>query len=112
MAILRFILVKRFVYQNIQFTFTYQSDSAAIKKRDMRNFKIEASGIVPNIINQYIMGYNDRESTKDNILSLDDDISFIVCDLRLAHGNLNKSDKSAWLCPTNGDNSFNVRISW
>lgn len=78
----------------------------------MKTFKIEKSGEIPAVIKQYIDVYEGREVTKLNIETLDSDIAFIVCDLGIAHGNLNKHSKDAWLCSKNGDNSFNVSISF
>ncbi len=78
----------------------------------MKTFKIESTGELQTNVQSIVDTYNGREVTKEQIAMLDDDIRFVVCDLRVAHGNLNKHSKDAWLCPTNGDNSFNVRINF
>ena len=77
-----------------------------------RLFKIESWGVFPSSVASIVSKYNGEVVTSDAIFTLDSDITFCVCDLREAHGNLNKYDKSAWLAPRNGDNSFNVTISF
>lgn len=68
MAILRFILDNRFVYQNIQFTFAYQSDSAAIKNRDMKKKPIFAvhfwGGITGGSAVQTVKAINKTEAKR------------------------------------------------
>ena len=74
--------------------------------------KIECWGNVPQFTQSIIDKYNGKPATRDNLLNLDYDITFCVTDLNEAHGNFNKFDRSAWLSPRNGDNSFNVAIKF
>ena len=75
-------------------------------------FKIESWGVIPIHVQTYIVGYKDKPATKEAILTLNEDIEFLVVLMQECHGNLYKADKSAWLSPRNGDNSWNVSISW
>jgi len=75
-------------------------------------FRINYWGELPYYVDKIVNNYNQKEATPNAIYNLDHDISFCVCDLREAHGNLNKFDKSAWLSPRKNDNSFNVTISF
>jgi hypothetical protein len=77
----------------------------------MKTIKINAWGELPLRISKLVEQFSDSKADKDTIETLDNEISFIVCDLRIAHGNLNKYDNSAWLSPRN-DNSWHVRISF
>jgi len=78
----------------------------------MKTFKVSTWGIVPQIIKDLTTKLNNAEATKDAIFVLNEDINFIVCDLREAHGNLNKINKDAWFAPRNGDNTYGVTIKW
>lgn len=78
----------------------------------MKTFKIKTSGTLHTIISNDILRFNGEPATKDNITILENDLNFIICDLKLAHGNINKDSRSACLSPVNNDGSFNVVISW
>jgi len=78
----------------------------------MKTFKIETRGTLSPSIQNLVSLFNDKKADKNSVQYLDSEITFVVCDLKEAHGNLNKYDKTAWLCPKNGDDSFNVSISW
>ena len=78
----------------------------------MKTFKIEATGILPMYVSTLVQVYTNKAVTKEAITQLDSDIAFCVCDLKEAHGNLNKHSKDAWLSPRNSDGSFNVRITF
>ncbi len=74
----------------------------------MKNFKIEKRGTLPMYVSTLVETYSNKPVSKEAINQLDSDIEFCVVELKEAHGNCYKNE--AWLCPANGDNSFNVRI--
>jgi hypothetical protein len=78
----------------------------------MKTFKIESWGVIDNYVQRIIDTYKDKPATKDAIFCLNEDITFVVCKLGVAHGNLNKYSKTGWLSPRNNDNSFNVCITF
>ena len=77
-----------------------------------KEIKIEHRGELPSYVKTIVDTFSGKKIEKGTIDYLDQEIAFCVTDLRQAHGNLNKHDKSAWLCPANGDNSFNVTITF
>ena len=73
----------------------------------IKTYKVSVNGEnVPSYISKYVEQYNGKQVTKDLFYCLDQDINFIVCDCKDAHGNTTKSDKSAWLCAK--DNKWNI----
>jgi len=77
----------------------------------MKIFKIELQGLVPHYIQKQIDMYKDKPTTPDFINKLNEDIEFLVCGGD-CHGNLNIFDKTAWLSPKNGNNTWSASISW
>lgn len=80
--------------------------------KQVKPFTFTIHGNVPNILQSYIDTYNGKPATKDAILNLDSDITFIVCNLNICHGNLNKIGREAWLCPENNADGWNVIIKF
>lgn len=78
----------------------------------MKTFNFNVSGNLDKFMQDTVNKYQGTKADKYSIAALNSDIEFIVCDLRAAHGNLNKYSKEAWLCPANGDGSFNISVSW
>lgn len=78
----------------------------------MKTFKVEFTGNLPFYVKKIVETIEGKDVTKESICVLDQDIKFCVCDLKEAHGNLNKISKYAWLYPRNGGNDFNVCISF
>lgn len=78
----------------------------------MKTFTITKTGVIPEIIEKTLTSLSAKTVDKDSLAVLDSDIDFIVCDLKIAHGNLNKFSKNAWFAPKNGDNSFYVNIDF
>ena len=78
----------------------------------MKTFTIDARGTLSPIVQGLVDKFNGVKADNNSVYSLDQEITFIVCQCGIAHGNLNKADKSAWLSPRNGDNSWNVSINW
>ena len=78
----------------------------------MKKFIVKSWGIIPSSVQRIIDSVTDKDVTKDAIFVLNEDIEFCVCVLRDAHGNMSKTDRSAWLSPRNGDNSFGVSITF
>jgi hypothetical protein len=83
-----------------------------MKTKTIKLYEFKVSGIPNKHVQSIIDQFNNKEVTKSNIVQLDEEITFVVCDLKLAHGNLNKHSKEAWLCPTTNDGSFNVSIKF
>jgi hypothetical protein len=86
--------------------------AAAVKMKN--KIQIKCTGEVHKIIQESIVDkFNNLDSSKENIFCLNEEITFIVCDLRIANGNLNKFSKSAWLCNVSEvENQFNVDIKF
>lgn len=75
-----------------------------------KKYKVVTRGVVPVHILDIIMNnYHDTEVTAETFANLDDDIDFLVCKCKDCHGNTNH-DKSGWLTPINGDNSWDLQI--
>jgi len=77
-----------------------------------RIIQIESWGEFPFTVKSIIESYNGKEASEYLLRCLDEDITLSVLTMGESHGNINKTDKSAWLAPRNGDNSFNVSIKW
>jgi hypothetical protein len=86
-------------------------ETCNLKPITMKTFKIDSWGNIPNFLIR-ILDYQVKPASRDYISCLDSDISFFVIDCKECHGNLNKADKTAWLSPRNGDNSWNININW
>lgn len=80
----------------------------------MKHFKIETYSLhnAPQSVINLVDSLRAKSVSRNEIDALDSDIEFIVCDLREAHGNLNKYGKNAWLSPRNNDNTWNVSVSF
>lgn len=76
----------------------------------MKTFKVVIAGEAPASLVKMFSAYDGKEAKKDAKFCLDQDITFVVCDLKEAHGNM-YSD-SAWLSPKNGDCSWNIDIKF
>lgn len=85
---------------------------SGLKLKKMRAFKIDQHGELPSHVLKIVTDIQGKPATKDAVYVLDSEIAFCVIDLGLAHGNLNKHSKSAWLSPRNNDGSWNVNITW
>ena len=79
---------------------------------NMKHFNFQTTGEVPQSLTSYINRYNGKQATKEGIYCLDSDISFLVCDLKECHGNLNNSNKTAWLAPLGNDNTWSINIEF
>lgn len=77
-----------------------------------KTIKIAIRGEAPQYAKSLVSKYDGKPATRDNLFNLDSDITFCVCDLKEAHGNFNQHSRSAWLCPVNGDNSFNINFEF
>lgn len=82
--------------------------------KTMKHFKIATFGEIPKDIQTLVNNYNNPDVIVDKytINCLEKDMEFLICDLKVAHGNLNRSSKDAWLSPINNDQSFNVKINF
>lgn len=78
--------------------------------KSMRHYTINKRGAVPSFITKLLSWVEGSPVNRDTFQRLDSDITFIVVDCHECHGNTTKGDKTAWLCPKNGDNSWNVSI--
>lgn len=78
----------------------------------MKTFKFNTSGNLPQSVQKIVEQFNNKPADRQAIKNLDSEIEFVVCELKEAHGNLNVYGKDAWLCPKNGDNSWNVTINF
>lgn len=72
------------------------------------NVKIEASGIMPSDI-QKIINNTSSLSKREAKVIIQHEIDFLVCDLKLYHGNYNNN--CAWISNKVGDN-FNVNFKY
>lgn len=78
----------------------------------MKTFTINQRGEVPSFVSTMIGPYEGKPADNSTFQQLDADIEFLVVECRECHGNTDKGVNvgGAWLCPKNGDNSWNVRI--
>lgn len=74
----------------------------------MNVFKITSDGTIPKSISDLIQKYDGKEVTTGMVNQLESHISYIVIDLKEAHGNYNKYAKDAWLF----NSHFNISIKW
>jgi len=78
----------------------------------MKNFKFMFWGEIEPMVQKVIDEFNNASINDESINALDSEISFLVLDCGIVHGNLNKYDRSAWIAPRNGDNTFGINISF
>lgn len=78
----------------------------------MKSYTINQRGEVPSFISKMIGDYEGKPADRHTFERLDADVNFLVVECGECHGNTDKGAKvgGAWLCPKNGDNSWNVRI--
>ena len=76
----------------------------------MKNYNVTTSGDVPADILKAFSSFDGKPANKENFIVLSDDIDFYVCDIKACHGNTN-NDKTAWLSPKNGDNTWSLNIT-
>lgn len=72
--------------------------------KNNRVYKVVYNGDIPEIIKTFVSGFADRNI--NDCYDLDSEISFLVCDLKVAHGNTD-NDGNGWLC-----NLPNVTPAW
>jgi hypothetical protein len=76
----------------------------------MKHFSVKFWGEIPELVKPIIEKFDNTKVTPSTFYCLDDEIRFIVNDLGIAHGNTCKIDKTGWLSPRNGDNTWNMSI--
>jgi hypothetical protein len=76
----------------------------------MKSYNVVINGNPPSYILKIANAYNGKPVNKDTFFCLDNDISFIVCDCKDAHGNTS-NDKTAWLNDRNDGNTWSIKFS-
>jgi hypothetical protein len=77
----------------------------------MKFYHVRSNGNLPPMVQSVADKFNGLEANKDNFYVLDSEISFLVVDCGLAHGNTTKADKSGWLySKEQGGNLWNVNF--
>lgn len=73
----------------------------------MKTYNVVITGTPPSHILKIANDYNGKPVNKDTFFCLDNDINFIVCDCKDAHGNTS-SNKTAWLNDRNNGNVWSI----
>lgn len=94
---------------NVFSTFVKQNNQTQRKMAKL--FKVTASNIGDNkLIQRFVDDFSNKPATKENIYIMEQDIDFIVCDCKIAHGNISRGD--AWLYDRINNDGFRVNVSW
>lgn len=77
----------------------------------MTTYSVRQNGELPSMVKAVVEKINGKPVNKDNFYILDSEISFLVVDCSLCHGNTTKADKTGWLYSReNGGNLWNVNF--